>query len=158
MNDQQSIRDRLPHVSPLILRLGLAAVLLMHGLGQLQGAGSGVEEEQAIVDADGVDVSAGWGALRGVGEISLAGLLGVGFLTRLTSLGLLAAVGLWANTAILGGDAGVLRILEIDQGGSNGLMLLLAAAGLSLLVSGSGCLGLDRRVFGRKRKTETATT
>ena len=151
MNDR-SIRERLLRVSPLVVRLGLAVVLAVHGAQQVQGVVSGVAGQHAAADATGVNLSAGWSTVLGLGELCLAGLLALGLFTRLAVLPVLA------GAALAGSSAADQALANLGMGQANSLvMMLVAATALSLLVSGCGCLGLDCRLFRRAAKRATTT-
>jgi uncharacterized membrane protein YphA (DoxX/SURF4 family) len=164
----QGARDRLLKVSPLVLRLGVAAVLAIYGIGEVGNAFGGQTEQHAVVDAAGVDVEAGWGTLLGFGACGLACMLVLGLLTRLASLGALGGIAWWAKGAFAEAPADTVvetagtltetaNTMTATAGGLGAetlAMLLLAAIAASLLVSGCGCLGLDCRLFGRRKKEE----
>jgi uncharacterized membrane protein YphA (DoxX/SURF4 family) len=145
-------------VSPLVLRLGVAAALALYGVQQVGGMVGGDADQQAVVDDAGVSVTADWGAVLGVGALGVAGLLTLGLFTRLATLGVLGSVVYWAKTGMVerGGETAELAAAGPSIGPAELAMLLLAAACVSLLVSGCGCLGLDRRLFGRKKNAEPA--
>ncbi|MCP4249544.1 MAG: DoxX family membrane protein [bacterium] len=157
MNDSNP-RDRLLRVGPLVLRLGVAAVLAFHGLDQVGAVFDGTTGQQASLDASGVTLSAGWTTVVGAAELLLAGLLGIGFFTRLATLPVLAGVAAIAPAVMGGSDKPMLS--ELTGAGPaevNGLvLLLLAAVSVSLLCSGSGCLGIDSR-RARRRREATVT-
>ncbi|MHC4064516.1 MAG: DoxX family protein [Planctomycetota bacterium] len=144
------------YVSPLILRLGVATVLAYHGVQQVGGMLSGDAGQQAMADASGVNLSAAWSTVLGVGELCVAGLLTLGLFTRLATLPVLAGIALAGRALGSGADGAVPDLAAAGVGEVNSLvMMLLAATCLSLLVSGCGCLGLDRRFFGRASKRVT---
>ena len=153
MNDSTP-RDRLLRVGPLALRLGVAAILAFHGLEQVGAAFDGSTGQQASLSASGVTLSAGWTTVIGAAELLLAGLLGVGFFTRIATLPILAGVAAIAPSVMGGSDKPPLADLAaVGLADVNGLVLmLLAAVCVSLLASGSGCLGIDSRRARRRRE------
>jgi uncharacterized membrane protein YphA (DoxX/SURF4 family) len=90
---------------------------------------------RATATPEGVQFSADWGSLLGVGEMVAAALLLIGLATRLVALPILAILG-YAMFADLP-DASLPT--------NTTAMWLLAVACLSLLVSGSGSLAVHRR-------------
>ncbi|RJP39307.1 MAG: hypothetical protein C4547_03615 [Phycisphaerales bacterium] len=177
-------------LTPLLLRLGIAAALMSHGYRQVvprgtaptgqslvgeqsvpapaqadplanldpataspprSGAAPAVADPRLAVSPEGVTVQTGWTDVLGGAEI-LAGIaLALGLLTRILSLGTLAAAGLAGFGQQLGVTDGTLgRLLEsLPQAGAPTL-ILLATASLVLLMSGCGCLGVDGRLFSRR--------
>ena len=155
MNDR-GIRERMQAVAPLLLRLGVAALLAVHGVSQVSQVTDGASPEQIVADAGGINVAADWGTLMGVGELGVAGLWVMGLLTRLVTAGILAGIGVWAKSAIVDADGGAWAALTQSTDSIPLLVLLLAVVSLSLMVSGCGCLGLDGRLFRRKISAEQA--
>lgn len=96
------VRDRLLRVAPLMLRLGVAAVLAVYGVQEVGGLFGGQADEHAVVDTSGVNVTADWDTMLGVGALGMAGLLTLGLLTRLATLGVLGGVAVWAKSGLLG--------------------------------------------------------
>ncbi len=154
--NEQGVRDRLLRVAPLVLRLGVAAVLATYGVQQVGGLVGGQAEQRAVVDAGGISVVAGWDTVLGCGSLGLAALLVVGLLTRLATLGVLGGVAIWARESLFGTGGESANATSAGLGAEHLVMLLLAAICASLLVSGCGCLGLDRRFFGRRKPAEPA--
>ena len=148
------VRDRLLRVAPLMLRLGVAAVLAVYGVQEVGGLFGGQADEHAVVNTSGVNVTAGWDTLLGVGALGMAGLLTLGLLTRLATLGVLGGIAVWAKSGLLGSAGDGAAAAPVGLGAEQLVMLLLAAVCASLLVSGCGCLGLDCRLFGRKKQAE----
>jgi uncharacterized membrane protein YphA (DoxX/SURF4 family) len=155
-----TIRDRLMHVSTLVLRLGAGGVLALDGLHRIGGTVSGEMGQTFGANASGLALNASWSSLAGAGELVVAGLLVLGFLTRIAGLGVLSvlvfsAVPVW-NAA---GEPAASTVLAPTAGIQYLGAPMLAAVCLSLLVSGSGCVSLDRWVFGRRfRRTEPVVT
>lgn len=183
MNEKTS-SDTLLRAAPLVLRLGVAAVLIYNGVNQTMTMFGAETGESFLANAQGVELAANWASLLGVGQLAVGGLLVVGFFTRLTSLAVLGAVGycvlvgsgiippaagesvdLAAQGAVNlasqdatapASEAAVNLATQLFQTSGASLLLLAAACG-SLLVSGAGCLGLDTRHSRRLRQSETAT-
>lgn len=90
--------------------------------------------------------------LAGLGELAFAAMLLVGFLTRLTVLAGLGAITTSALAAhnVIESNA-PLDVLSSLYTSNPLAALLLGAICLALLVSGSGALGLDRLLFGRRQ-------
>jgi len=154
--NERSVRERLLHVSPLVLRLGVAGALAFHGVQQLNGLVGGVEGQHALADATGVNVSAAWHTVLGIGELCLAGLLTLGLFTRLATLPVLAGVALVSPLPAGSAESDISTLGQAGLGEPNSLaLMLLAATCLSLLISGCGCLGLDCRLFRRSSKRAT---
>ncbi len=152
----QGMRDRLLRVSPLVLRLGVAAVLAAYGVQEVGGMFGAQAEQHAVVNAEGVDVSAGWDTLLGVGALGVAGLLTLGLLTRFATLGVLGGIAYWAKGAFAAPAGEATALGTTGLGAEHVAMMLLAAVCASLLVSGCGCLGLDGRLFRRRKDAEPA--
>jgi uncharacterized membrane protein YphA (DoxX/SURF4 family) len=157
--NERSVRERLLHVSPLVLRLGVAAALAFHGVQQVNGLVDGAAGQHALADATGVNVSAAWHTVLGIAELCVAGLLTLGLFTRLATLPVLAGVVLVSPLLAGSTESNISGLGEAGLGEPSSLaLMLLAATCLSLLISGCGCLGLDCRLFRRsaKRATEQA--
>lgn len=154
MNDR-GLRERMQAVAPLLLRLGAAAVLAVHGLGQVGGMMSEAGPEQLVAHAAGANLTAQWGSLMGMGELGAAGLLVMGLMTRLVTAGILAGVAVWGKSAMADADGGVWTALTQSPDSVPLLVMLLGVVSLSLMVSGCGCLGLDGRLFRRKAKSKS---
>ncbi len=137
---ERTLSDRMHAIGPLVLRLGLAAVLAQHGLGLAGDLFDGRDSVQTLIpDAaaatiDGVRISAGWVTLMGIGELLTSGLLVLGLLTRIV---VLPMIGMAAYGVVQGFPTAGLPT-------NQAAMLLVGAAGLSLLISGAGCLALTR--------------
>ena len=145
--NERSVRERLLHVSPLVLRLGVAAALAFHGVQQVNGLVDGAAGQHALADA------------TGIAELCLAGLLTLGLFTRLATLPVLAGVVLASPLLAGSAEDSISSLGEAGLGEPSSLaLMLLAASCLSLLISGCGCLGVDNRLFRRssKRATEKA--
>lgn len=131
---------------PLVLRLGLAAVFIFHGLGKI----TPPEKDWGATWAIGmpnppstpVQFAVAWGEL--IGGIALA----LGFLTRLAAAGI--AVIMVGAIATVTGPKGFSSV----QGGYeyNFLILVICAA---LILGGGGPLGLDRFVRVRRRSARS---
>ena len=103
--DPRTFRDKLHALGPLVLRVGIALVLLQDGLQRSVGifeqdALPAVQAEEAapadslaVASPEGVRVNADWGTLLGVGEVATGGLLFIGLFTRLVALPVLALLG-----------------------------------------------------------------
>ncbi len=137
--------DSLLRLAPLVLRLGLAAILIYGGVQQVLPVFSPESDQSMSADTAGVALSANWTTVVGAAECGVGGLLVLGLLTRLTSLGVLAAVGYSAYTATASAGAETVQYAAQMFDTSRAPMLLLAVACASLLVSGAGCLGVDCR-------------
>lgn len=148
--NERTLRDRFHALGPLVLRMGIAAVLMTNGLDRTRGVFQ--EETVAVGSADattlsrlvtaatpdGFHVSADWASMLGIGEILAAGLLVIGWITRLVVLPVVAVLG---YGLIAGFNH---QSMPTDTTS----MALLAAACFSLLASGAGCMAVRRR--GRK--------
>jgi uncharacterized membrane protein YphA (DoxX/SURF4 family) len=154
------IRDKLMHVSTLVLRLGAGGVLALDGLYRIGGMASGEMGRAFDANASGLALNASWSGLAGAGELVVAGLLVLGFLTRMAGLGVLAVLGCSALPLWRSAGEPFASTLLAPAGGVQHLGApMLAAVCLSLLISGSGCVSLDRWVFGRRsQKPELVAT
>ena len=157
--NERTFHDRLHALGPFVLRVGIAVVLAHNGLQRAVGmfrddgpqtaSAAVAEASQALgtVTPDGIRVHADWASLLGIGEIAVAGLLVLGFATRLVAIPTLALLG---YGLIVGFPQGR---LPHDATA----MILLAVACLSLLVSGGGCLSLGRpRLRSRSHSAQPA--
>lgn len=155
-----TIRDKLMHVSTLVLRLGAGGVLVLDGLHRIGAMASGEMGQTFGANASGLALNASWSSLAGAGELVVAGLLVLGFLTRIAGLGVLSVLVYSAMPAWSAGGEPFTSTMLAPAGGVQHLGApMLAAVCLSLLVSGSGGVSLDRWVFGRRlRKPETVAT
>lgn len=143
--NERTMRDRFHALGPLVLRVGIAFVLAHNGLERTAGMLQQNETlatqaeasamTQATATPEGIQFSADWGLLLGVGELAAAALLLIGLATRLVALPILAVLG-------YGLFAG---FPDASLPTNTMAMWLLAVACLSLLVSGSGSLALHRR-------------
>ncbi len=145
--NESTASNRLMRIAPLVLRLGIAAILIRGGWEQVAPSFSGETGETLSTDTEGVDVSANWNTLMGVASCGVGGLLAVGFLTRIVSLAVVGGVGYGAYEACtsVSVDGETLNTAAQTFEASSGALLLLAAACASLLISGAGCLALDTR-------------
>ena len=139
--NERTWRDRFHALGPLVLRVGIAAVLMGDGLHRIEGflqqdsAATGPSEASALTrlvtaaTPDGVQFVADWGSMLGAGELGAAGLLMIGLVTRLVVLPILGVIGygLFAGFA------------QASMPTNDTTMWLLGAACVSLLASGSGC-------------------
>ena len=183
MNERTS-SDRLLRAAPLVLRWGIAAVLIYNGVNQAMAMFGAETGESFLANGQGVELTANWASVLGIGQLAVGGLLFVGLFTRLTSLGVLGLVSYCvlvgsgamapasAETAELAaqgamdlasqsatsptGESAMSLATQLFQTSGASLLLLAAACG-SLLVSGAGCLGLDTRHHRRLKNSETAT-
>jgi putative oxidoreductase len=133
---------------PLILRLGLAAVFIYHGMQKVNGPGheAGMnwvpkpadQPEAPEVPPPAVQAAVAYGEL--VGGIALA----VGFLTRLAALGIAAIMGgaIYTVTGKNGFDL-------LNHGYEYNFLILVVCAAVFLL--GGGTLAVDR-VFRLRRR------
>ncbi len=99
-----------------------------------------------------------WRQLTAVGEYAIATVMFLGFFTRLIAvigLGAVAFSALAFNDMVA--SPGATDHLVGMYASNPMAMLLLGAVFLSLLFSGCGPLGLDRRLFGRRLPTEEET-
>jgi len=183
MNERTS-SDRLLRAAPLVLRWGIAAVLIYNGANQAMAMFGAETGESFLANAQGVELTANWASVLGVGQLAVGGLLFVGLFTRLTSLAVLVLVsycvlvgsGIMAPAGSEAADLAVQGAANLAEQGAINLtsqdatnlatqlfqtsgasLLLLAAACGSLLVSGAGCLGLDTRHHRRLKSSETVT-
>lgn len=178
--NEKSISERFQRLTPLLLRLGIAAALIMHGTGSFrdgqaaplgEGAlpvvGEDVVTSAANVGTDppmrvspqGVDVAMKWPQVAGGAEVAAGVMLALGLLTRLVTLGLLAAVGFALAGPRMDLSQGLLAKLgEALPDASPSVLALLGVASLSLLLTGCGCAGLDRRFFGKRGSQMDLTT
>lgn len=149
---ERTLRDRLHALGPLVLRVGIAVVLLQdglqrtgvmsldHGPATVQEDAADPSQAAAVATADGVQLNADWLSLLGMGELAVAGLFLLGLGTRLVAIPMLAVLG-----------------YGLFQGFPQGslphnpmVMSLLGVACLSLLVSGGGAVSLGRMMFRRR--------
>jgi len=145
--NERTWRDRFHALGPLVLRIGIAAVLIGDGLNRVDGffadpsvsaaepAVTESSEPAAAATAEGVRFSADWGSMLGVGELGAAVLLVSGLLTRLVVLPILGVTGF----GLLSGFS------QASMPTNATSMLLLGVASVSLLVSGAGCLAFRFR-------------
>lgn len=155
--NELTLSDRLLRVSPLVLRLGLAAILIHGGIEQIAPMLSGESGETLSASPDGVVVSANWTRVVGAGACVVGGLLLVGFLTRLTSMGVLGAIGYGAYESYASAGGEVINQAAEMFNASQVPLMLLAVGCASLLVSGAGCVGFDSRAARLRRlRAETA--
>ncbi len=139
--------------APLVLRLGLAAILIYGGAQQVMPVFDTESAQSVSADTAGVALAADWSSVIGAAECGIGGLFLLGFLTRLTALGVLGGVGYSAYSAFTSAGEETLQFAAQEFEASRIPLLLLAAACASLLVSGAGCLGFDCRK--RKKLAET---
>lgn len=142
--------------APLILRLGMAGVLIYGGWEQLSQTFAGETGETLSADAQGVAILANWNSVIGGGQCFVGLFLLLGLLTRAVSLAVVGGVGYaaYAATNAIEGETANIAVQSFDA--SPGAMLLLAAGCASLLISGAGCLGLDCRGKSKSGPTESA--
>ncbi|MEE9293874.1 MAG: DoxX family protein [Phycisphaerae bacterium] len=153
--NEKSPSDRHLRLAPLVLRLGLAAVLLHSGIGQVAPI-FGEETGQSLsADGQGVALTANWNTVMGAAQLGIGTFLLAGFWTRWIALGVLGALGYGGFVAL--STAGAETVSQVAQlfETNRGAILLLAAACASLLVSGAGCLGFDCRNRRRRLHSET---
>lgn len=131
-------------VGLLILRLGLAAVMLAHGLQKVFGAG-GLAATQQSFGAMGIPYSQLSATLLAV--LELAGGVAILFGVLTTLVGLIYAAAMAAAIWYVHLPHGFF----VAQGGYE-LAGLLGAASLALAVGGAGRLSLDRAIFGAARR------
>ncbi len=167
------------NVAPFILRLAVAGIFVFAGsrtlsvnqptlaevapaaAQQVQGAIDTVNQAVNPQSAEPVEGAAPvsepastgltWDQITGYGEWGIGLVLLVGFFTRLLALSgvSLTAISALAANGVIACPEQCSRLVEMYN--SNPLaMLLVGAVCLSLLISGSGPLGLDRLLFGRK--------
>ena len=151
---------RLLRGGPLVLRLGVGAVLIYAGIQSVRGM-SPETGEFFKPDVSGIQLSTHWDTVVGAAEIAVGGLLAIGIFTRLVSLASVSAIGYGAYAAFAG-QASAAADAAADgatEGGTQSVaniagplfqaqmfpMLLIAAACASLLISGAGCLSFDTR-------------
>ena len=117
---------------------------------------SDVVAAPAEVNDQGVRVSLGWNDLVGTGQLGFAAVLFLGLLTRLAALAGLGTVAMasLAHHEVFASGGWLDQLVGMYEANPVA-MLLLGAICLSLLVSGSGPLSLDR-VFRRRRKSLSA--
>ncbi len=172
-------------VSPLILRVAVAGILAYSGWQKLTGPQPAItpetptltpaevpqaadaaadlnptvnmdatappKEQHPVMELDdqGVKLDADWPTALGIGELGVAAVLLIGLLTRLVGAAGVAATGVAAGAHV--------EFLNRIYDANPLAVLLLGAICLSLLVSGSGPMGLDRAIF-RRRKTAAEET
>lgn len=127
---------------PLLLRLGVAAIFLYHGVGKVTGEGnewganwgSKMPEPPARL----MQMAVAWGELLGGAALAL------GLLTRVAALGL-AAIMAGAIVTVKGAMG-----FSSPQGGYEYNMLILVVC-VSLVLMGGGTLSLDRFFSWRRR-------
>lgn len=180
MNDAQPA-SRSSRLAPLVLRLGIAAILgyggLRHfGVPGLSAPASPTEAASPVTKSPVVEnlesllppaVTEGLAEevnLRfkrddaiAAGELLAAAALILGWFTRLCAVGILAFVGATSYAGMMpAGDSAILQFgADIFQQEGHALALL-AAGSVSLLVSGCGCLGVDGRRAARKALLQAA--
>ncbi len=152
--NELTLSDRLLRVSPLVLRLGLAAVLIQAGIDQVAPLLGGESGETLAANVEGVELAANWNSVMGAGACVVGAMLLLGFLTRLASLGVLGAIGYgayesYSSVAGVEGET-ISQAASVFEAGQVPLMLL-AAGCASLLVSGAGCIGFDSRAARLRR-------
>ncbi len=145
--NERTVRDRFHALGPLVLRIGIALILVQNGLQRTavmfghEGApamqADTIVPEQAVAATtpDGLQLRADWGMLLGAAELAAAALLLIGLTTRLVVLPTLAVLGY----GLFAGFPEVLLPVNTT------VMWLLAVACLSLFVSGGGSCALRRR-------------
>lgn len=131
-------------VGLLILRLGLAAVMLAHGLQKVFGAGGLAATQQSFVSM-GIPYPQLSATLLAV--LELAGGLAILFGLLTTLVGLLYAAAMAAAIWYVNLPHGFF----VAQGGYE-LAGLVGVASLALAVGGAGRLSLDRAIFGAGRR------
>ncbi len=125
-------------LAPLVLRLGLAAVFIFHGMEKVRLNNSwGVGWGDAMQLHPAMQAAVAWGEL--LGGVAMA----LGFLTRLAALGLIAIMA--GAIATVTGKNG---FSALNNGYEYNAVLIVLATGAFLL--GSGVLGLDFWLFRRK--------
>ena len=163
MNNTMS-SDRLLRIAPLVLRWGVAAILIYNGLQQVTGMFGAERGESFLADIRGVELTANWESIVGAGQLAVGGLLAIGLLTRLTSLAVLGLAGYCVfaatgsaevETTTAAAQETVGFAAQLFQTNGASLMMLAAVCG-SLLVSGAGCLALDTRRGRRFNNAESA--
>ncbi len=180
MNDAQPA-SRSSRLAPLVLRLGIAAILGYSGLRHFGVPGfstpaTPTEATSPVTDtpiADALDTDILPGVTGGLdetvtvaitrqrviggGELLAAAVLTLGWFTRFAAMGILAFVGATSYAGLVGtGDVALLQFgADIFQQQGHALALL-AAGCVSLLISGCGCLGVDGRRANRKALIQAA--
>jgi putative oxidoreductase len=131
-------------LAPLVLRLGLAVVFVYHGMGKL-----GPEKEWGTNWA-GPDMPAAVQAPVAWGEFIGGIALGIGFLVRVASLGLIAIM---AGAIVKVHWQHGFRLFDPANPGSLGYEynFVLIVALSALVMAGSGTLGLDHWLCPRRR-------
>jgi uncharacterized membrane protein YphA (DoxX/SURF4 family) len=157
MSDQPKSCSSL-NLAPLVLRLGVATVLGLYGVSQLRGTAAPTDVA-AVSEAARSALASGAShhSLAGLGALAAATMFGFGLFTRFASIALLGTIGYCAYRATAGADGFVLvnspaGLFEFHRT----TMVLLGTSALSLLISGSGCVGLDRLFFGRRKPASSA--
>ena len=164
--NQRTLRDHLHSLGPLVLRIGIAAVLIQSGVDraaqllprheQTPAAATSAEPADVLpapapapvnAASDGVSFSAQWSSLLGIGELAAAAMLVIGLGTRLVALCML---GLAGYGAISGFPADALPQ-------NTTAMAILAVVGVSLLLTGGGSLAIDNRRRHRNRAKPTGS-
>ncbi len=180
MNDAQPA-SRSSRLAPLVLRLGIAAILGYSGLRHFGVPGfstpaTPTEATSPVTDtplADAVDADLLPAVTQelaeevnvrfkrndaiAAGELLAAAVLTLGWFTRFAAMGILAFVGATSYAGLFRtGDVALLQFgADIFQQQGHALALL-AAGCVSLLISGCGCLGVDGRRAARKALIQSA--
>lgn len=180
MNEMQSV-PKSSRLAPLVLRLGIAAVLAYGGLRHfgvpgLAAPASPTEAASPVTDTpiedampdtalpavtrgadDEVNLSVKQEDVIAAGQLLAAGALTFGLFTRLFTLAILGFIGAVSYAGLAGaGDNATLEFGAAIFQQHGQALALLAAACVSLLISGCGSLGLDRRRAARKALIKSA--
>jgi putative oxidoreductase len=137
------LRKPHPDLASLVLRLGLAAVFIMHGYLL-------ISQDFAVTDRMSLQTQ----KLVGWSEFVCGILLAMGLLSRLAALGVIALM--IGAIAVVTGPRGFVDIRLTAQGynfeaGGFEYNFVLIVASLAVLLLGSGRASVDQFIFGRKR-------
>ncbi len=132
--------QRLTHLAPLVLRVGLGIVFVAHGWQKLTNGPSGFAQMLVGLDVPAPEVLA-W--LVTVAELVGGVLLLLGLLTRLATLPLIATM--VGAIALVKADLGVIAPMGAPMPGAE-LDIALLAGLLALALIGPGRLSVDHAV------------
>lgn len=133
--------DGLSDFAHAVLRIGLGAILVPHGMQKLFGSfgGMGLEKNAALFDKIGYSPGMFWGTLVGATELVAGTLLVIGLFTRPAAFAVVIFMinGVWFLSKTGG-------FFWTARGSEFALLILLVA--LFLLVRGGGPWSVDRKL------------
>lgn len=138
-------------LAPLVLRLGLAAIFIVHGYIKVQQGANAWWNNTAQLPPN-VQAVVAWG------ELVAGGAMLLGLLTRLAALGVAAEM--VAAVVMVTGRGGFAPVTQPSDPAQPGLNftsvgyeynLAIFVICLALIILGSGGLSLDHCLFGRRR-------